>query len=87
LWPFYLMAFTIYCYTLAGIELLLLATPLRMLIVCATLLAAAQIAIVMRHRSLAEPPGLRFMEEDPDAMFEGFRLSEGLAATARTPAE
>lgn len=81
LWPFYLMAFTTYCYTLAGMELVLLATPLRLLLLCAVLLIAGQVAIVMRHRSLAAAPGLRFVEEDPEAMFEGFRLSEGLAAT------
>ena len=36
-------------------------------------------------RALAAPPGLRFEEEDPDAIFEGFRLSEGLAAEPTAP--
>ena len=28
-------------------------------------------------------PGLRFDEEDPQAIFQGFQLSEGLAAAPR----
>jgi hypothetical protein len=28
-------------------------------------------------------PGLRFEEEDPQAIFQGFQLSEGLAAAPR----
>ena len=87
LWPFYIAAFTTYCYTMAGIELVLLQTPIRMLAVCATLLMAGRAALLLRHRALAEATGLRFVEEDPDALFDGFRLSEGLAATARTPAD
>lgn len=82
MWPFYLMAFTTYCYTLAGVELLLLRTPRRMAVVCAVVLLAAWIAMFVRRRALTAAPGLRFAEEDPDAMFEGFRLSEGLAASA-----
>lgn len=87
LWPFYLMGFTIYCYTGAAIELLLLRTPLRMAVVCALLLIFGRIAAVVRHRRLAAATGLRFEEEDPDALFDGFRLSEGLAATARAKIE
>jgi hypothetical protein len=44
-------------------------------------------ALVTRHLRriwLAGEPGLRFAEEDPDAMFEGFHLSEGLAARPKT---
>ena len=85
LWPFYLMSFTAYCYTLAGIELALLPTPVRMLGVCAAMLVAGHVALRLRHSALAAAPGLRFVEEDPEAMFEGFRLSEGLASTVRTP--
>lgn len=87
LWPFYLMAFTTYCYSMAGIERVLLRTPVRMVFVCAVLLLAGRLAMFARHRMIADAPGLRFCEEDPDALFEGFRLSEGLAATARSHAD
>lgn len=87
LWPFYFTAFTTYCYTLAGIERLLLRAPFRMIVVCAVLLVAGWIALLARHRALATATELRFDEEDPSALFGGFRLSEGLAATARTHAD
>ena len=81
MWPFYLMAFTTYCYTMAGLELVLLRTPTRLVAFSAFLFVAGQVAAMVRRRTLVAAPGLRFTEEDPDALFEGFRLSEGLAAT------
>jgi hypothetical protein len=34
----------------------------------------------LRQRGARALPGLTFEEEDPDALFQGFRVSEGLAA-------
>ena len=34
----------------------------------------------LRRRGLQRPPGLVYEEEEPGRMFEGFKLSEGLAA-------
>jgi hypothetical protein len=44
------------------------------------LFAAIQLLIRLRRRELGGPFGLRFEEDDPEALFAGFRLSEGLAA-------
>ena len=87
MWPFYLMAFTTYCYTLARVELALFRSPVRLLAFCAILLIARELVAYARRRALAGEAGLRFIEEDPDALFDGFRLSEGLAATARSSAD
>jgi hypothetical protein len=80
MWPFYLAAFTIYAYSLAALELAAFAS-LRLfaatLLVIAVLLAG--LAYVRRH-VLHPPPGLTYEEQDPDSIFDGFRLSEGLAA-------
>ena len=37
----------------------------------------------IRQLNRQRPPGLIYEEEEPDRMFEGFKLSEGLAAAAR----
>jgi hypothetical protein len=39
---------------------------------------------IVRARRLGELTGFRFEEQDPEAMFQGFKLSEGLAASPRT---
>jgi len=44
---------------------------------------AAQLVAYTRTRRLAALSGLRFEEEDPTALFQGFQLSEALAAAPR----
>jgi hypothetical protein len=46
------------------------------------LFVAIQLLVWLRRRELGAPDGLRFEESDPEALFEGFRLSEALAARA-----
>lgn len=80
LWPFYLTLFSMYAFTMARIEAQLLADPRRFAVVLAGLsLAAAALAGARRLR-LRESTGFRFEEKDPDSIFEGFQLSEMLAA-------
>jgi hypothetical protein len=40
--------------------------------------------VLYRRHVLNALPSLRFEEEDPQAIFQGFQLSEGLAALPRT---
>jgi hypothetical protein len=80
LWPFYLAAFTIYAYSLAALEL---ASFANLRLFAASLGVIALLVAVLaylRQRLLHPPPGLTYEEQDPDSIFEGFRLSEGLAA-------
>ena len=82
MWPFYATAFSIYAYSLATLEAQSMRNPLLLagaLGIFALLIAG--LAIVRRY-DLQPPPGLIFAEEDPDAIFAGFSLSEGLAAQA-----
>lgn len=85
MWPFYLVAFTTYAYSLARLELATFGRPALLagsLGVIASLVAG--LAFV-RHRVLRQPPGLTYEEEDPDSIFNGFRLSEGVAAERAAP--
>jgi hypothetical protein len=84
LWPFYLIACSNYCFTTAAIELSILDRPRHLAIFLLLLALVISGLARVRARALTAPPGLRFEEEDPTAIFEGFSLSEGLAA--RTPA-
>ena len=45
----------------------------------------AQLIVCYRGRVLRALTALRFDEEDPQAIFQGFQLSEGLAARPRPP--
>jgi hypothetical protein len=81
--PIYLLAFSLYAYSLAGLEAALLRRPLSFLPVL-TLVALSSAGFAwLRRRDLAHPPGLAYEEEQPDALFQGFRLSEGVAAESR----
>lgn len=83
LWPLYLTAFTTYAYTSASLEAEVLLNVPRAFIVFATISGGAVGALTAwRKRSLAERPALLFEEEDPDAVFSGFSLSEGHAANS-----
>ena len=84
LWPIYLTAFTNYAYSTAAIETLLRSDPKAAFIFPVIVLLATGVLHVIRARNLQSITGLRFEETDPEAMFEGFHLSEGLAA--ETPA-
>ena len=83
LWPLYFVIFFFYSVVLAAVDRALIARPGKLMIFCVSGIAAARLLAWYRARTLAELPGLRFEEEDPDAIFEGFHLSEGLAAAAR----
>jgi hypothetical protein len=81
LWPLYLNGFIAYCYVTAAAELrFFFARPSLMMKWSIVLLAAIILLIVRRRRMLRTLMGLRFQEEDPDAAFAGFQLSEGFAA-------
>jgi hypothetical protein len=80
-WPLYLIAFTNFCFTTASLELVLLSSgeSLAWFVVAGGI--GIGVAWAVRAYHAREAPGLTFEEEDPDAMFQGFQLSEGLAAT------
>ena len=84
MWPIYFTAFTTFSFSMAGLELQMLRWP-RVLIAFIVVTTSAAIATrVLRRLWIASDPALRFAEEEHGALFEGFHLSEGLAATART---
>jgi hypothetical protein len=83
LWPLYLIAFTNYAYTSATVEAEVLLKFPRAFIIFATVSSGAIGGLTAwRARSLAERPALLFEEEDSDAVFSGFSLSEGHAANS-----
>ena len=84
LWPLYLIAFFFYTVFLAAIESGLLTRPGKFIIFCLCAILATRLLALYRRFSLAALPALLFEEEDPDAIFEGFNLSEGLAAAPKT---
>lgn len=79
-WPLYLVAFTNYCFTTASLERLLMSSPAAFAGFVGVGVLAIAVVRALRLRRARELPGLTFEEEDPDALFQGFRLSEGLAA-------
>ena len=83
LWPLYLIVFFMYTVFLAAIETGLLSRPGRLAAFCVATALAHRALAWNRRRTLAVLPGLLFEEEDPDAIFEGFNLSEGLAAAPK----
>lgn len=85
LWPFYLLATSNYAFPPAAIVLATLHRPRALAIFLGALVLVSLGLAALRARLLAAPPGLRFEEEDPEALFAGFRLSEALAARS-TPA-
>jgi hypothetical protein len=86
LWPFYLTAFTTFAYTTVGLEFALLRrTPRGLAIYLVVLIAATAAAWIVRRVELASVPALRFQETDPDAIFEGFQLSESFGPPTTKP--
>jgi hypothetical protein len=81
-WPFYLTAFITYTYTAAAWEAEALSQPTAFANTLLVLAIAVMVLTILRHRYLLALPGLRFIEEDPATLFEGFHLSEGFAAAS-----
>ena len=85
LWPVHLLAFLIYAVVFAAIDVALSTRPSKLVLFCVAATIAAQLVVVMRNRALRALTSLRFEEEDANAIFQGFQLSEGLAAAPRPP--
>lgn len=87
LWPFYGIAFSMYAYSLATLEAAILSRPLFLGGVFVVIAALVAGLALLRRRDLQPPPGLTYEEEDPDSVFGGFSLSEGLAAESPAPVQ
>ena len=83
LWPVYLFLFFVYAVVFAAIDLALSRRPGKLVWFCLVATLAAQIVVLIRRRAVTALPALRFDEEDTTALFQGFQLSEGLAAAPR----
>jgi hypothetical protein len=80
LWPLYLTAFITYSYKMPAFEQLMIQRAELLgyfVMVTGTLIAALYI---LRRRTLSSIQGFHFDEEAPNTVFEGFHLSEGVAA-------
>jgi hypothetical protein len=80
LWPLFVLAFVVYAYALARIERAAMASGLVLGIFLISMVVAFAGFAHFRRLNLQPPPGLKYEEEEPDRMFEGFKLSEGQAA-------
>jgi hypothetical protein len=85
-WPLYLTAFTNFCYTTPLVEQQAFSNGAVFAWTAGVGLLAIASTRFARSRLVRALPGLRFEEQDPEVMFQGFKLSEGLAATAGTRA-
>ena len=86
LWPIYLLAFFFYTVVFAAIDRALSSRPGKLAWFCLAAIVVAEVIVLYRRHVLNAMPGLRFEEEDPQAIFQGFQLSEGLAAAPREAA-
>ena len=86
LWPLYLTGLGNYTLSTAAFEWSLIERfrPRPLLTFVAVVAAVVAVLVLRRRRTLAGVTGFRFEEEDPDALFTGFQLSEGLAAGVGT---
>jgi hypothetical protein len=84
LWPLYLLAFFVYTVAFAAIDNALASRPGKLAWFCVAATLAVQLVVLYRRHVLNALTGLRFEEEDPQAIFQGFQLSEGLAALPKT---
>ena len=80
LWPFFVAAFVVYAYELADTERAAMTSRLVLGVFPVSIAVAIAGLAHLRRLNLQRPPGLIYQEEEPDRMFEGFKLSEGLAA-------
>jgi hypothetical protein len=80
LWPLFVVAFVVYAYVLAGTE----SAAMKNRLLLGVFLGSVAVVIAglahLRRLKLQRPPGLIYEEEEPGRIFEGFKLSEGLAA-------
>lgn len=84
LWPFYLVILATYAYGFATVERLAIQSNAQLTrLLLALLLVTVALASVRRRHSDA-PPALLYEEEEPGQLFDGFHLSEGLAARQRS---
>jgi hypothetical protein len=83
LWPLYVMAFFIYTLAFAEIDRAFINRPGGLLRFCGVVIVATELLAWRRRRFLVGQPALRYEEEDPDLMFQGFNLSEGMAAAPK----
>ena len=84
LWPLYVFGFTIYAWAMGRVQrnMLLAGSGFAQFIVVVLIITA--ILVVLRRWHLRSATGLLFEGQDPDQVaFEGFSLSEGLAAAAK----
>jgi len=80
LWSLYLTGFITYSYTTAA-WVAEFGSRARPVIIFLVIISSAIVVLtVRRHRHVQLMPAFRFHEEEPGAVFEGFKLSEGLAA-------
>ena len=84
LWPVYLFLFFVYAFVFAAVDLALSRRPAKLAWFCLAATLAAQLVVFIRRRAVRALPALRFDEEDNAALFQGFQLSEGLAAAPRS---
>jgi hypothetical protein len=68
---------------LARVEAVAMDTPHVLLVTLAAVTVMAAAMAWLRRHDLQPPQKLTYSEVDPDAIFTGFRLSEGLAAESR----
>jgi hypothetical protein len=80
LWPLYLTFFSTYSYTMGRVEVRLLRNDANLYEALAIVLAIAGALVVVRRVLLRHWIGFAFEVPDSNAMFEGFHLSERLAA-------
>ena len=78
--PLYAMAFSTYAYSLAGLEVAILERPRPLAFTFLAITVIIGGLTYVQRRNLQAPPGFTYVEEDPDLVFQGFHLSEGLAA-------
>jgi len=84
LWPIYMLAFFFYTVVFAVVDRALSSRPGKLAWFCLSATVLAEMIVLYRKHVLNALTGLRFDEEDPQAIFQGFQLSEGLAALPRT---
>jgi hypothetical protein len=87
LWPIYMLAFFFYTVVFAVVDRALSSRPGKLAWFCLAATVVAEIIVLYRRYVLKALTALRFDEEDPQAIFQGFQLSEGLAALPRTDQE
>ena len=80
LWPLFVVAFLVYAYVLAGTETAAMTNRLLFGVFLVSIAVVIAGLAHLRRIDLHRPPGLIYEEEEPGRMFEGFKLSEGLAA-------